>query len=253
MIMTNRNNRLARIKKAQFDYSKPYIWTAFWTCPFFFVRKNLYNNINRFAPSLKGKILDFGCGAKPYKHLFVNCSEYIGLDIESSGHDHTSEDIDVYYDGKVIPFYDETFDCIFSSEVYEHVQNLDEIINELWRVLKKDGLMLATIPFVWNEHEVPYDYRRYTSYGIKTFLSNHGFEIVDCIKSTNYIEMIYQMKAEYYRYCFQNIKSATLRHFFQRTVISFQTLKGLVFSKILPRNYSLYGDNIILCKKTIKA
>lgn len=241
--------RLQRIRKAQFDFSKRYKWTAFWTCPFFFVRKNLYKNIRELAPELKGSILDFGCGAKPYQDLFVNSTKYVGLDIEVSGHDHTSESIDVYYDGKTIPFGDESFDNIFSSEVYEHVPNLDGIMDELHRVLKQGGYMLATAPFVWNEHEIPYDFTRYTSFGIRALLEKHGFEIVDYRKSTSCLEMVYQMKAEYYRYQFQNVKSPMVRHAIQRTLISFQTLKGLILSKILPVNWSFYGDNIILCRK----
>jgi len=52
---------------------------------------------------LSGKLLDFGCGRKPYKHLF-SFDEYIGLDIVESGHNHEDEEIDVYYDGTKIPF-----------------------------------------------------------------------------------------------------------------------------------------------------
>jgi len=43
--------------------------------PFYFARKSLYKNIKDLAPNCKGKILDVGCGNKPYKvyrlELFV--------------------------------------------------------------------------------------------------------------------------------------------------------------------------------------
>ncbi len=236
------------IKKAQFIFEGKYKTIAFWTCPFYFVRKHLYENIAEIAPLLKGSILDFGCGAKPYAELFVNCTKYVGMDIDVSGHDHSNELIDVYYDGEHIPFEDEVFDNVFSSEVFEHIANPEKILPEINRVLKNNGYMLATVPFIWNEHEIPYDFKRYTSFGIKELLESQGFEIISIKKSTNCIEMMYQMKAEYYRAKFAGLK-AWQRHFLQRTVISFQTLKGIILSRVLKEDWSFYGDNIVLCKK----
>jgi hypothetical protein len=68
-----------------------------------------------------GKLLDFGCVSKTYKKYFSHTDAYIGLDIEQSGHLHTNEQIDVFYDGKKIPFEENYFDSVFSSEVFEHV------------------------------------------------------------------------------------------------------------------------------------
>ncbi len=240
--------RIEDIKTAQFIFEGKYKRIAFWTCPFYFVRKHLYENIKDFAPRLKGSILDFGCGAKPYVDLFENCSEYIGMDIDVSGHDHANENIDVYYDGEHIPFEDDRFDNIFSSEVFEHISNPEAILPEIRRVLKPGGYMLATVPFIWNEHEVPYDFKRYTGFGIKNLLEKQGFDVLEIRKSTSCIEMIYQIKAEYYRYKFAG-KSDRIRHFIQRTVISFQTFKGIIMSRLLSDNWSFYGDNIVLCRK----
>ena len=145
---------------------------------------------------LSGKLLDFGCGRKPYKHLF-SFDEYIGLDIVESGHNHEDEEIDVYYDGTKIPFDRNYFDCVFASEVFEHVFNIDEVLKEINRVCKQNGHLLITVPFVWDEHEIPYDFERYTSYGIKHLLEKHGFEIVNLMKTTNYIETIFQMLCAY--------------------------------------------------------
>ena len=137
--------------------------------PAFFVRRGLSRGIRRHAGAMKGVMLDFGCGSKPYRELFT-VDKYIGLDVVESGHEHVGESIDVFYDGKRIPFEDGFFDSVFSSEVFEHVFNLDEILIELNRVLKSGGTMLITVPFVWEEHEAPYDFARYTSFGIKYLL-----------------------------------------------------------------------------------
>src|SRR5882724_916674 len=127
--------------------------------PFYYIRRALFLNIQLFAPRLQGRLLDFGCGRKPYRNLFPHITEYIGIDIEQmTGHDHSLSQVDVFYDGKTIPFGDNSFDAVFCSEVLEHVFTIDDILTELHRVLKKDGTMLLTIPFCWNEHEVPYDF-----------------------------------------------------------------------------------------------
>ena len=46
----------------------------------FNIRRLLFQKIKKFAPELNGKILDFGCGSKPYKPLFTKVKEYIGVD-----------------------------------------------------------------------------------------------------------------------------------------------------------------------------
>ena len=137
--------------------------------PFFFIRRSLFRNIRRSAPLLKGKLLDFGCGRKPYENLF-SVEEYIGVDIEESGHNHSLSRVDVYYDGEHIPFPDETFDSLFCSEVFEHVFEPEPLLREVNRVLKNGAVGLITVPFCWNEHELPFDYARYTSAGLQALL-----------------------------------------------------------------------------------
>lgn len=95
--------------------------------------------IKSYSQYLSGKVLDFGCGSKPYKNFFDKCEQYIGCDIEVSGHSHDNENIDFYYNGKTLPFNDQEFDWIFSSEVFEHIFNLEEILSELNRVLVHEG------------------------------------------------------------------------------------------------------------------
>ena len=100
--------------------------------PLYFLRKGLLHGIRSYSQYMEGVMLDFGCGSKPYRKLFT-VTEYIGLDIETNGHSHKNEQIDVFYDGGKIPFDDNSFDSIFSSEVFEHVFNLEEILVEKLR------------------------------------------------------------------------------------------------------------------------
>ena len=67
--------------------------------PFYFIRRALLDKIQQYAPQMTGKMLDFGCGSKPYQSLFNNVTEYVGVDYEGEGHSHVNEQVDVFYDG----------------------------------------------------------------------------------------------------------------------------------------------------------
>ena len=80
---------------------------------FYIVRRGLLKGIKSLSKDLSGgRLLDVGCGSKPYRNFF-SVDEYIGLDIEESGHNHKNEKIDVFYNGKTIPFENEYFDHVF--------------------------------------------------------------------------------------------------------------------------------------------
>ncbi len=222
-------------------------WFGLFFNPFYTIRKGLYNGIKENAPFLTGQLLDFGCGNKPYKHLF-NVQNYTGLDIEISGHDHKNELIDVFYDGNKIPFDDNNFDSIFSSEVFEHVPNIDTILRELNRVCKTNGHLLVTIPFIWEEHEIPFDFVRYTSYGIENKLKENGFEILRLQKTTNYINTVFQL---WNAFVHQNILKHKISRIFLNPILITPTLIiGILLSKILPKSDTFFHNTVVLAKKT---
>jgi len=216
--------------------------------PFFIIRSVLHRTIKKEAVNLDGKILDFGCGSKPYKTLFTNATKYIGLDMENEGHSHEKEEVDVYYDGKIIPFENGYFDSVFSSEVFEHVFDIDPILEEINRVLKKGGKILVSLPFAWNEHEIPNDFGRYTSFGITYLLEKHGFEIIRLTKTGDFASVVAQLIP---LYVYELI--ATKNKYFN-LVLNFLfmspfVITGLILSFILPRNKSLYFNNVVLAQK----
>ncbi|WP_025763229.1 methyltransferase domain-containing protein [Dyadobacter tibetensis] len=221
--------------------------------PYYFIRRGLYLNIQKFAPRLKGKLMDFGCGQKPYQNLFSNASSYIGVDMEFTGHDHSTSKVDIFYDGKHIPFEENTFDSIFCSEVLEHVFNIDEILAELNRVLKEDGQLLLTVPFAWNEHEIPYDFGRYTSFGLTHLLKKHHFDIIEFEKSGHFSRVIFQLIN---LYSFENFMRlwprAKWTYVFIMPLIALNNIIGLLLTSILPKDKTLYFNNVVLVKKVKK-
>lgn len=215
--------------------------------PFYFIRKGLAKGIRKDAIRLDGTLLDFGCGSKPYKNLFSN-KRYIGVDVIDKGHSHEKEPVDVYYDGEILPFRDEAFDSLFSSEVFEHIFNLETVLSELKRVLKKDGLALFTVPFVWDEHEKPFDFARYSSFGITAILERNGFQILKLEKSTKFLETVFQLW-NLYLYYKLNTRNKYLNILINILFIAPFTIVGIIISGVLPNNENLYHNNIILAKR----
>lgn len=214
--------------------------------PSYLIRRALFDGIKPFIFSLEGKILDFGCGSKPYEFLFAN-KDYVGVDIEISGHDHRNSKIDFFYDGKSLPFENESFDNIFSSEVFEHVFNLEEMILEINRVLKPNGNLLISMPFVWEEHEVPYDCKRYTSFGIQDFLTKNGFEILELKKTGNGIQVVHQLMIQTILEILPD--NGKLKRLVALFIAPPLTFFGLFWSFLLPKNKKLYFNNVVLARK----
>jgi SAM-dependent methyltransferase len=228
----------------------PYEFNPNITYPAFIARNRLLKSISACAPELKGRLMDFGCGSKPYKSLFT-VDEYVGVDFENPGHPHLNEQIDMFYDGKKIPFQDGQFDSVFSSEVFEHIFNLEEILKEINRVMKVSGKILITCPFAICEHEVPNDFARYSSYAIKYIFEKNGFEIIKQEKTGNNVETVYQL---WIMYIHQHItpylrKIPVVRSAFRFITYTFLNVCALILSKLLPDRKDLYLNNILLARK----
>jgi ubiquinone/menaquinone biosynthesis C-methylase UbiE len=212
----------------------------------FLIRKSIRKAIIKNSKHLKGALLDFGCGTKPYKKLFINVDSYIGVDYKIEGREESQKTVDFFYDGKTIPFNDKEFDSILSTEVLEHVFNVEDILCEFNRVLKINGHALITTPFMWEEHEMPYDFARYTTPALEYLYQKHGFEIIHNHKTGNQIEVIFQFAINY----FKNIipKFALKQLLLVPFIVFFNTL-GIVFSFLLPVDKTAYFNNVFVLRK----
>jgi SAM-dependent methyltransferase len=223
------------------------------TQSFYLTRHKLLSNIRENVVCLKGKMMDIGCGSKPYKDL-IHVDEYIGVDFHGEGHSHQNEDIDVFYDGKKIPFNDNTFDSVLSSEVFEHVFNLPELLLEINRVMKADGILLITCPFIIAEHEAPNDFARYTSFGIKHLLEISGFEIIKYKKIGTSFESVMQVFISYVdSYVISKLNFfKPLKVILGPIIIAAINIIAIVLNFILPKRQDAFLNHIIVCKKTNK-
>jgi SAM-dependent methyltransferase len=140
--------------------------------------------LTKAAPRTHGRLLDVGCGDKPYETIFrPYVTEYIGIEHEDS-FPHTSASAaarrpDLYYRGSVLPFPDHSFDTVLSVQVLEHTPHPQLLVDEMARVLRKDGVLVLSAPFSFRLHEEPHDYFRYTPHGLRSMCNEAGLEVTE--------------------------------------------------------------------------
>lgn len=95
----------------------------------------------------QGSVLEVGAGAGwQAQELSELGFQVTAIDVPDSNYANQMVIPVMQYDGHNIPFADETFDVVFSSNVLEHVPNISEFSTELRRVLKSDGRAVHILP-----------------------------------------------------------------------------------------------------------
>jgi SAM-dependent methyltransferase len=137
------------------------------------------NQLKIYASAyLKGRLVDIGCGVKPYQKLLAPyINEHVGVDHEGTFHD--KKNVDLFGTAYDIPVQDKFFDSAICTAVLEHLEEPEVALIECLRVLKSGGYVIYSIPFIWHLHEEPRDFYRYSKYGIKYLFEKVGFELVE--------------------------------------------------------------------------
>ena len=137
--------------------------------------RDLEKCVKKYA---KGRVLDIGCGNKPYQAMFKNLiTEYVGTDIMQSN----LKKVDVICEATKIPLPDASFDTVFSTQAIEHVADHQALVGEAYRLLKPGGYFIVSGPMYWHLHEEPYDYFRFTKHGFKYVLEKAGFKELEIL------------------------------------------------------------------------
>lgn len=135
----------------------------------------LYTSLREQLPALRGRVLDVGCGDKPYEPWMSGATSYFGIDVSAGPR------VDAVIEPrKPWPVADEDFDVVLCTQVLEHVVEGDRLLMEATRVLKPGGTLLVTVPFAYGEHARPHDYWRFSLQGAREAIGAR-FRVVETI------------------------------------------------------------------------
>lgn len=227
-------------------------WLGIFINPYWICRRELALALEKLAPRLSGTVLDFGAGSQPYRPLLKNCSSYVSLEYDTP-QNRERKVANIFYDGQTIPVDANSYDGILSTQTLEHVPNPDIIVAEWARVLKKGGMLLITMPFMWPEHEMPYDFQRYSSGGLRLLLEKSGFEIVEQHRLLSDCRAPAQL---FLAWIFDAIlvkcRPKVLRFILIPVLCTPISIFASVLAAISPGNSNTYLDNLVLarCRKT---
>jgi SAM-dependent methyltransferase len=125
-------------------------------------------------------VLDLGAGQSRYSFFFEHC-HYLAVDfaLGDAKWDYSRLDIvgDVCSPGFIR---DRSVDFVLNTVTLEHLNEPGNFMVEAARVLKPGGMLFLYAPMVDQEHQVPYDFFRYTSYGLRYLCEKAGLEVVSC-------------------------------------------------------------------------
>jgi len=113
------------------------------------------------------RVLDAGCGKRPYEALFPHAREYLGVDAESPA-------ADVQASVDAIPVPDASFDVVLCTQVLEHTHDPAAAVRELRRVVAPGGRVLASTHGVQVYHPAPIDLWRWTHAGLERLFAANG-------------------------------------------------------------------------------
>ncbi len=138
----------------------------------YLVLRFLHKHIHKFALMCSNlKILDLGCGRKPYLSYFVHPQLYIGVD-------ENSQLADVIAVAENLPVRSSYFDVVLCTQVLEHVEETKKVLKEIRRVLEVNGRLVLSTHGFWIEEHEPTDYWRWTFQGLRKILGECGFSVI---------------------------------------------------------------------------
>ncbi len=139
----------------------------------------LYQFMEDVAQTLKpdDRVLDAGAGEGKYRDVFAHTA-YVGVDLAIGDVAWNYRDLDVIGDLSHLPFAAGSFDAVVCTQVLEHVPEPGWVLAESYRALKPGGRLFLSAPQSWYQHQKPYDYYRYTSFGLRYLIEKAGFEVL---------------------------------------------------------------------------
>jgi SAM-dependent methyltransferase len=136
---------------------------------------------------IKGSALDIGAGSLAWKSLLCTAAtKYTCSDFSQ-----THKDLDLIFDvTKPFPIADSSYDSLFCHSVLEHTPEPWKAFDEFYRILNKNGILILSVPFIFYVHGAPYDYFRFTKYGVVQLAKKAGFTVEQIVPSGGIVQFI---------------------------------------------------------------
>lgn len=128
---------------------------------------------------VKGDLIDVGCGRMPYKAFYLRkVSRYTGLDHPAVSKLYTGPNQpEILADIHKTKIKTNTYDSALCFEVLEYLENPQKALLEINRILKPNGLLILTVPFLYPIHDAPHDRYRFTKTALTELLQSAHFTI----------------------------------------------------------------------------
>ena len=123
---------------------------------------------------LQGDVLDFGGGERALYREWLNCSSYQSININPAISPTWVVDV-----GDAIPCQENSFDTVLSLNTLEHIFDARTVIADMHRVLRPQGEIILSVPFLFPIHGHPDDYFRPTPSWYKEALGAAGFHNIE--------------------------------------------------------------------------
>ncbi len=123
-------------------------------------------------------VLDAGAGPHRYRTLIKSAGgKYHATDFEHVFSKGSPDSYDFVCSLDDIPQPDNSYDIIVNTQVLEHVEYPQRVINELYRILKPGGKLLLTTNQMFWLHHSPYNFFFFTKFGLASLFTHAGFTI----------------------------------------------------------------------------
>lgn len=122
------------------------------------------------------RVVDAGAGECPFGELFAH-ARYLPLDNKVGNAAWDYGRVAVVGDLLAPPFRAGSIDYVLSNDVLEHVPDPQHMIDAMFAMLRPGGTLFLSAPQGWGEHQLPHDYFRFTSSGLRLLLERAGFQV----------------------------------------------------------------------------
>lgn len=184
-------------------------------------RKLTYDKLPQVK--INGKILDLGGGKKSGYHKLIKGEHQIySVNIDAASQPDFTFNLEEKF-----PVADGSYDGILCLNVLEHIFNYQNVADESFRILKEGGLFVGSTPFIFNVHESPNDYFRYTKTALEKIFKAAGFGDINIEEiGTGVFGAVNQLKFGLYKF-----------DFLRRITMFFAVLADKILKKIKPNSF----------------